>query len=284
MRTIKSRLTIMFILLGMFAININLKAGYDPTKGRFLNRDPIGEKDLEYIGPKGDVAMSAIEPYTFVRNNPINLWDHLGNCPVEVERAAKWAGYKFWKTTFLHKANWKLLVDKWFYEIGKADVTFTGLSNSYNKDIANNIGFKKLLKCWIAKQNGHSVPTGKGWIIGTSNFLWRYRYNPFEAAGGLAAYQSETHFLGSYYAYVTNKTPSKKSGKCKYAIRVENTSGWTSATRLPGFVSKFGITSPSIWTNHRRGAARYSPSTGGTMKQHYKFTVEEDCCAKCKLP
>jgi hypothetical protein len=65
MSNIKSQLTIIFILLGMFAININLKAVYDPTKGRFLSRDPIQEKGGNNL-------------YAFVKNSTINFWDHLG--------------------------------------------------------------------------------------------------------------------------------------------------------------------------------------------------------------
>ncbi len=65
MKTRKLQLTIMFILLGMFASNINLRAGYDPTIGRFLNRDPIEEKGGKNL-------------YAFVKNNAINFWDNLG--------------------------------------------------------------------------------------------------------------------------------------------------------------------------------------------------------------
>lgn len=79
MRTIKSQLTIMFILLGMLAININLRAGYDPTIGRFLKRDPIDEKGFQLLhGIKGDGIRGSVEPYTFVKNNSVSNWDYLG--------------------------------------------------------------------------------------------------------------------------------------------------------------------------------------------------------------
>jgi len=69
----------MFILLGMFAVNINLKAGYDPSKGRFLKRDPIDEKGFQLLhGRRGDGIRGSVEPYTFVKNNPICKWDELG--------------------------------------------------------------------------------------------------------------------------------------------------------------------------------------------------------------
>ena len=52
---------------------------YNPETGRWINRDPIDEKGFQFLhGIKGDGIKSSIEPYTFVKNNPVSLWDYLG--------------------------------------------------------------------------------------------------------------------------------------------------------------------------------------------------------------
>jgi uncharacterized protein RhaS with RHS repeats len=57
----KSALLIALVL--SFADSAN--AGYDPTIGRWLSRDPIGEE-------------GGLNLYAYVLNNPINFWDPLG--------------------------------------------------------------------------------------------------------------------------------------------------------------------------------------------------------------
>ena len=135
---------------------------------------------------------------------------------------------------------------------------------------------------------------------------WHYAY-PSKGgmpAGGLAAYDSATHFLGSYGGTLTllSGTPGKE-GKCLYPVVIHNTSGWTSGTRLPGFAQTLaetikkktpawvgisGWNTMSLFKNHARGRYDLYPlsgkSKGGNYDQVYRFTYEADCCAKCVLP
>jgi len=75
----------------------------------------------------------------------------------------------------------------------------------------------------------------------------------------------------------------------KYQIDVNNMSGWTSGTRIPGWAQTMrsfvlGIDGTSLFYNHPRGGARYKPSTGGNLDQHYSFVTAESSCAECVLP
>ena len=246
---------------------------YDPITGRWLSRDPIGERGGENI-------------YGFIQNDPVDVIDNLGLIPVWLEQTAKEVGFQAFRALAVTASQWRDVMDAWYYETGPHPVTYTGISDSRNSDIASNPGFRKLLTCWIAQKRGESVPSG-AWKVDKTGIQWIYTYSRYNAAGGFEAYRSETEFLGTYAANVT-ALGSSSGGKCRYKIHAWNTSGWTSGTRLPGFVAdalrSLGWSGTSIFYNHRRGAGPYTPSRGGNLDQNYDFETEADCCAKCVLP
>jgi hypothetical protein len=248
---------------------------YSPELGRWINRDPIEES-------------GGLNVYGFVGNDGINRWDYLGMVPVWIEKHFKHLGFLAWRKLMVTSPHWKTLMNDWYYERGRQTRTISGISNPCNADISTNVGFTKLLDCWISKKNGGTVPKGR-WSVDDGGFSWQYTYRRTPAAGGWAAFRPETEFLGSYDVIVKKKdTPPSSTGKCKYEISITNTSHWASATRLPDFIVKaikrLGYSVPSLFSSHKRGAGRYKPSKGGDMVQIYKFTTEADCCAKCVLP
>ncbi len=260
------------LILGSCAIPA--LAFYHPEQGRWINRDPIEEE--------GGANLTA-----FVLNDPVNKIDPLGHVPVWVERAVKESGFQAWRAVAVTAPEWRTVMDAWYYETGPNPVTFIGLSDPRNSSIASNLGFNKLLDCWIAKKRGESVSSG-AWQVADWGIQWKYAYSRHEAAGGFAAYRSETEFLGTYSATVAELGRSSSSSTCRYQVHVSNRSGWTSGTRLPGLVAdqlrRFGWSGTSLFYDHVRGGARYMPSRGGNLDQKYSFVVEADCCAKCVLP
>jgi hypothetical protein len=138
-----------------------------------------------------------------------------------------------------------------------------------------------LLSCWVYNQIlGFPVPAGK-WNFGPSHFTWIYSYERGIAAGGRGSYDSFTEFVGSYRATIIHKKSMGADWLVK--VRVENTTGWTSGTRLPGFARRV-LGRVSLFVDHPRGGARYSPSKGGTMTQAYEFFTTIPKCPKCTLP
>lgn len=217
-------------------------------------------------------------------NAPLVTIDPSGEVPVWLERRFKKQGYKAWRSLFVTAMHWRTVMDNWYYERGPTPFTFTGIRDPRNADIAANPGFVKLLNCWLAKTvGGATVPTGR-WRVDPASIQWQYTYDPHDAAGGAAAYDSSTHFLGSYTARLKMLTAAPAPGRlCDIDVEVYNLSGWTSATRVPGRFR--GIFGASLFTNHPRGGARYWPSTGGNYEQYYKFTVTGvPCCPTCVLP
>ena len=65
------RLTpLLFSILLFLSVIQQAAAVYDPTIGRWLSRDPLKNAEFKE-GPN---------LYTYVSNNPVNLWDELGLC------------------------------------------------------------------------------------------------------------------------------------------------------------------------------------------------------------
>jgi RHS repeat-associated protein len=242
------------------------------------NRDPIGEEG----GPN---------LYGFVYNDPIQNVDSLGMIPVWIERLFKEAGYQFWREFVIGAPHWQAVMDDWYYETGPDPRTYVGISDPRNADIAGNAGFVKLLNCWVAKRRGVRVPSGP-WEVATWGFRWKYVYDFSSAAGGTAAYTPATQFLGSYKANVRDLGRVDPTGGTihKYQIDISNVSGWTSGTRLPGWAQRMrsvilGIDGTSLFYDHPRGGARYTPSRGGNLRNNYSFVVTADACnATCVLP
>ncbi|MCX8154903.1 MAG: RHS repeat-associated core domain-containing protein [Verrucomicrobiae bacterium] len=251
---------------------------YSPTPGRWLSRDSLGEE-------------GGLNVYRFVYNDPIQNVDSLGMIPIWMERLFKWAGYQFWRNFVVTAPHWQTVMDDWYYETGPDPRTYIGISDPRNADIAGNAGFVKLLNCWIAKRRGVQVPAGS-WGVAPWGFRWVYAYDFSSAAGGIAAYTPATHFLGSYRASVRDLGRVDPTGGTmhKYQIDISNVSGWTSGTRLPGWAAYMrriilGIDGTSLFYDHPRGRARYTPSTGGTMQNNYSFVTTGDACnATCVLP
>jgi hypothetical protein len=256
---------------------------YDPATGEFISRDP-----LEYVD-----GMSQYRAYFVPKGmDPLGLF-------LLSPADAKYFGYLIWRevmvggrnhislstlaTVFLGSNRWQLLMDDWYWEIGLNPRIFTGISNGYNRDIAKNVGFKKLVRCWLALvNNGAKIPKGR-WRVNALGIQWQYTLNRNQAAGGIAAFTPATEFLGTYSATLT--VVKNANGKCDVTVAAWNISGWTSATRIPGrFKKYFG---KSIFKNHARGAGGPWPwpSRGGNMTQFYNFVLkDQECCPKCVLP
>src|SRR6266705_2837487 len=64
MKTIR---VLFLVVLGWLAMPVSLWAFYNPSTGRWLSRDPMGER--------GGIAL-----YAFVANRPISIVDPYGQC------------------------------------------------------------------------------------------------------------------------------------------------------------------------------------------------------------
>ena len=286
---------------------------YDPQTGEFISRDPLGYVDgmsqyRAYFVPGAvdPTGMDWVWPWDPRATSTPAIGEALvdiGGAAVgaagqltsqEAERLFKLQGYLAFRHYLVggHASSsipanllrpigygqniWQTLMDDWYFERGLAARTFTGINDPYNTDIAKNIGFKKLVDCWLAKDlkdNGYKVTK--------TGIVWKYSLNRAKAAGGAAAYTPATEFLGSYSATLTRI--KKPNGKCDVSVFATNLSGWTSGTRLPKrFQGVAGQT--SLFFNHPRNAG-LAPSRGGNMTQNYIFTLkDQNCCPKCTLP
>ncbi|MDR3564042.1 MAG: RHS repeat-associated core domain-containing protein [Negativicutes bacterium] len=250
---------------------------YDPSTGRWPSRDPIEER-------------GGLNIYTFAVNSPQNQIDELG---LTISDAFKDWGYHFWRDNFVTAPEWREVMDDWYYERGPNPAYFVGNSDRRNAWIAINTGFRHLLNCWVAAQRGDAIPQSSEWTVRKDGFWWHYGYWGFlgvgNSAGGSAAYDSATHFLGSYDAKVSLASSDGKTDTL--AIDVYNRSHWVSGTRTEGIplvgaiIKKFGQGAVSLLSDHERGMGPEKPSSrGGNMDQHYIFTIKVPHCAKCVLP
>jgi hypothetical protein len=226
-----------------------------------------------------------------VGNNPVMMVDPSGlsvykpNSACSREFFLKYQGYNFWNTVMITDPAWRKMMDDWFWESGPSPIYVNSQTDPLNISIRANVGFQKLLQCWVAQNYLKTiVPSGKKhrWVIGSKGFTWEYAYDESEAAGGAAAYDSATQFLGSYDATVH---PKKVVG-CKLLVdvKVSNLSHWESATRIP---SRYG--GGYIWPDYPRGGwsctTKYGyHSIGGNWWNFYRFHVYVDLKQKCELP
>src|SRR5690606_16212732 len=111
---------------------------YAPDNGRWLGRDPIEEQ-------------GGLNLYGIVGNDAVNSWDYLGLLVNPIEYSFKVTGFHFWRNFMVTAPHWQDVMDDWFYERFRSR-TYRGISDPRNADIAANVGFKKLLACWIAKK------------------------------------------------------------------------------------------------------------------------------------
>ncbi len=258
----------------------------DPRSARFFSRDPAAHKPPRDLrGPHSSAC------YQYVSNDPVNAIDPTGMLidPCPIERRLKQAFYKIVRANFLTDDVWGPLFDDWFKEQGPDPRLFDGLADEHNKQIAKNIGFKKLLQCWFAYlRNGPgAVPAGR-WVVDKNGFSWQYTFDPLDAAGSLLAFTDATNFLGSYTAKVT--ILSDDCPICDIRIEINNKTGWDSATGIPGRMAKYlkrlGINTnaagrSSVWPSHPRGSRRCPPSTGGNFTQIYTFEMKNvECVGK----
>ena len=68
----------LFSLLALFALGVNVYAGYIPTQGGVLNRDPVNEPGFQTLNEDAPIQQQFESDYTFVKNNPINNTDFSG--------------------------------------------------------------------------------------------------------------------------------------------------------------------------------------------------------------
>src|SRR6266498_1092556 len=80
LKTMKCKrwMLMMLVLLGwMFALDA--QGYYNPSTGRWLNRDPIGESGLRNeLNARQGKDRSELNLYAFVENSSIAKWDYLG--------------------------------------------------------------------------------------------------------------------------------------------------------------------------------------------------------------
>ena len=268
---------------------------YEPTKGRWLNRDVLMEEAERCL-------------YLFCGNDPSCNIDVQGCYPQWINEIVKEIGYRAWKSVMLSGSAWEEMIDNWYYERGPKHFVD---GDPRVEDIKNNIGFAKLVNCSVAAKAGVDVSKellkcSSATVATPNRFYWHYAYPGAgkPAAGRLAAYDSAANFLGSFGGgLLLIAGEPGKPGKCKYKVTIKNVSGWTSATRLPGFASKIGVEMKthlpawiglsrwdpvSLFKNHGRSRHDLYPisgrSKGGNYEQTYHFIYEADCCAKCELP
>ena len=270
---------------------------YELEFGRWNGRDLLGEEIIRNL-------------YCFCDNNSVKMYDVIGCLPQWINEIVKKAGYEFWGSFMVGDGTWKEMLDDWYYERGSSVRQYCDGSQQV-EDIKNNVGFRKLIDCSVAAQRGDDISRelnkcSPATSASAGSFYWHYAYpgKGKPAAGGSAAYQPVTHFLGSYGGTVTKESGgSVKPGLCRYKIRIQNTSGWTSGTRLPNFARNIGSLlrnrlpawvgvsnwdPVSLFKNHERGRNDLYPisrhSKGGNFIQSYTFICETDCCASCELP
>jgi hypothetical protein len=219
--------------------------------------------------------------------------------------------YKIVSSLFVNDNVWKPLLDNWYYERGpKSGVDFLG-NTPQNQAIVDNVGFRRLLACWFVAKHGNNVPESPtdAWIIGDGGFHWGFRWNQSESAGGPAAYDAATNFLGSYDVEITML--NDHCPFCDVSITVKNTTSWDSATGIPksvstkllneylGFpalnalfnlpVNEAGRMSmfPSHLMNQGPCSGKF-PSRGGDYTQKYIFALYKIPCSgdpkTCILP
>jgi hypothetical protein len=251
--------------------------------GRFVSRSPL-EELAPLLGRGGWVSWPQ---YLYSRNDPVNVSDASGlqTSASTGECALKQAFYNLVRSLFVTDEVWQPLLDNWFNETGPNPASFDGSDDPHNQQIANNVGFKKLLECWFAARNAGLgvVPKGR-WSVTNAGFTWNYTLNPKEAAGGIFAFGPMTNFLGSYTAAVTVLCDDNPI--CDVRIEVKNTTSWQSATGIPGrfapFLAKLGIINTdgraSVWPSHKRGAGPCTPSTGGDFAQVFTFDLKGVAC------
>jgi len=272
---------------GSLKIQYNRNRYYDYYTGRWLTHDPLGIApaggEKNQFGPEKELTYG-LNLYEYALSSPTNVLDPTGTIPIWLEKWAKKYGYIAWRTFMVRAPHWRVVMDQWYWEIPPDSMTYTGIGDPRNMDIARNAGFQKLLRCWIARKYcGTRVPTSMFWWVRDSGFFWRYYYGFGNTAGGWAAYNSTTHFLGSYTAGLTEV--ARADCKIDIRVRIDNISGWTSATRLPNFAKKRLGGLISVFQDHPRGGARYSPSTGGDFPQTYLFVLRREPIENvCILP
>ncbi len=254
---------------------------YAPSVGRFISRDPLAVE-----APSASTCVACGDLYIYVGNNPVNGVDPSGLQvfdPCAVENALKNAFYKLVRNNVFPGDNvWGPLLDDWYNEAGTDPRSFDGLDDPHNKQISQNLGFKKLLQCWFAfHRRGAAAlpPPPNRWSVTPGGFTWEYTLNPFEAAGGPLAFNPVTNFMGGYTATVTMLQDD--CPLCDVRIQISNVTSWFSATRIPGrwqkFLASLGLTSAngkSVWPSHLRGRGPCKPSTGGNFTQIYTFDLK----------
>lgn len=187
-----------------------------------------------------------------------------------LETMLKVTGYSIWRQRYIRTQPWREVLDAWFFETGPNPVTYSGRSDPRNVSIIANTGFQDLFHRWIAGERAE-LPDGS-WLR-DEGFQWRYELPPESSPGGGAAYDSATHFLGTYQAYI------RRADTNTWRVAIRNKSHWESGTRLPDdVVTALRVIAPSmsfnsLWRDHERGQGPCPPSTGGDLHQVYRFDI-----------
>lgn len=114
--------------------------------------------------------------------------------------AALTAAMESYKQRYVHEQHWRDVMDAWFCELGPNPATYSGLGDPRNRSIAHDAGFIELFLRWV---NGARATLSDGSRIHAGGFRWRYELPVSNTPGGAAAYDSATHFLGTYDAGLT---------------------------------------------------------------------------------
>ena len=70
------------VVLAVLVLACPVHAFYNPSTGRWLNRDPLGEPGFELIRQRHPLVLGdGPNQYLFIRNNPPAFFDPFGLCP-----------------------------------------------------------------------------------------------------------------------------------------------------------------------------------------------------------
>jgi len=283
-------------------IQYNRNRYYDYYTGRWLTHDPRGitiNPEQPNLFVPIDQYGDGMSLYEYTGGQPQLVGDPMGltECdvgvpasggfvvpggpyPTQNERQRKLDMYRTARYFHLQKKHWREMLDNWYCENAKSPITVWGIEEECNKDIADNSGFLELLEAWVAKKycNTELRESGGYWSVDDQGFFWRY-YWPIYHAGGGAAYEDATDFLGSYTASLS--VTGKEDCKLDIDVVIYNKTGWESACRTLGFIGSI-----CDYSDHKQREGPYNPSRGGDFEQYYIFGIEgipiKPTCSLCK--
>lgn len=142
----KIPISLLSVFLILFAFADQAQAYYAPSTGRFINRDPIGER-------------GGINVHAFVRNDSVNHWDYLGMCTITIDvgHGGSPNSRKTKRAERRMKERFNKPCDR-FIDVG------CGANTINNRYIWNGIGIP-IMPPWLYPTNRHPYRDDHGNII-----------------------------------------------------------------------------------------------------------------------